>query len=119
MRGKPDNLALLNVLSHFREMSDPIAWVYCFFNLIAVKVDDEHTRSLIALSQIVLDVARRHGGSGWLVYNAYFRAQLFAGGAYKWNEVNSSLLASAVLGNSSVGEGAKACTKCIKSQTNV
>ena len=102
-------------MSRFREVSDPITWVYCFLNFIAVKVDDAHTRSLIAYVQIVLDMARRHGGSGWLAYDTHFRSQLFAGGTYGWNEVNPSLLASAVLGNSRVGEGEKTCTRCMAS----
>ena len=80
---------------------------------IAVKVNNEHTRSLLAYAHIVLDIARRHRESGWLANNAPFRAQLFAGGAYKWNEVNPPLLASAVLDNTRVGEGAKVCTKCM------
>ena len=80
---------------------------------MAVKSEDPETRGLIAYAQIVLDLARKHGGTGWLAYDTHFRAQLFAGGPFKWNEVNPSLLASAVLGNPQLGEGAQSCTRCM------
>ena len=99
--------------SRYREIADPITWVFCFLNFVAVKVEDEKTRELIAYAQIILDMARRHGGTGWLAYDAHFRAQFFAGGIYKWNEVNPSLLASAVFGNTRLGEGAKSCPRCM------
>ena len=78
---------------------------------MVVKSEDPETRGLIAYAQIVLDLARKHGGTGWLAYDTHFRAQLFAGGPFKWNEVNPSLLASAVLGNPQLGEGAQSCTR--------
>ncbi len=99
--------------SKFREVTDPLSWVFCFLNFMAVKSEDPETRGLIAYAQIVLDLARKHGGTGWLAYDTHFRAQLFAGGPFKWNEINPSLLASAVLGNPQLGEGAQSCTRCM------
>ncbi len=50
--------------SRFREVADPITWVYCFLNFIAVKVDDHQARSLIAYAQTILKTARRVGVAG-------------------------------------------------------
>ena len=83
---------------------------------MAVKSEDEQTRSMIAYAQIILDLARRYGGSGWLAYNTHFWAQLFAGKPFKWNEVNPSLLASAFFGNPRLGEGAKTCSRCMAAE---
>ena len=103
----------LQSVSKFREISDPLSWIYCFLSFIAVKLDNEEARGLIAYAQIILDLARKHGGSGWIVYDNHFRSQLFAGGSFKWNEVNPSLLASSVLANPRVGEGVRICTRCM------
>ena len=103
----------LQSVSKFREISDPLLWIYCFLSFIAVKLDNEEARGLIAYAQIILDLARKHGGSGWIVYDNHFRSQLFAGGSFKWNEVNPSLLASSVLANPRVGEGVRICTRCM------
>ncbi len=83
---------------------------------MAVKSEDEQTQSMIAYAQIILDLARRYGGSGWLAYNTHFWAQLFAGKPFKWNEVNPSLLASAFFGNPRLGEGAKTCSRCMAAE---
>ena len=103
----------LQSVSKFQEISDPMSWIYCFLSFIAVKLDNKEARGLIAYAQIILDLVRRHGGSGWIVYDNHFRSQLFAGGSFKWNEVNPSLLASSVLANPRVGEGVKVCTRCM------
>ena len=69
----------LQSVSKFQEISDPLSWIYCFLSFIAVKLDNEEARGLIAYAQIILDLARKHGGSGWIVYDNHFRSQLFAG----------------------------------------
>ena len=50
---------------------------------MVTKSEDPETISLLAYVQIIVDLARKHGATGW-----HFRAQLFAGGPFKWNELN-------------------------------
>ena len=70
----------LHTGSKFREVTDPLSWVFCFLNFVAVKSEDPETRALLAYAQIIVDMARKHDGTGWLAYDTHFRAQLFAGG---------------------------------------
>ena len=73
---------------------------------MAVKSEDPETRVLLAYAQIIVDMARKHSGTGWLAYDTHFRAQ-FAGGPFKWNEVKT------VFGNPRLGEGAHSCSRCM------
>ncbi len=63
--------------SKFREVIDPLSWVFVFLNFVAVKLEDPETRSLIAYEQTVLDLARKHGGTGWLAYGTHFRGHFW------------------------------------------
>ena len=60
--------------SKFREVIDPLSWVFVFLNFVAVKLEDPETRSLIAYEQ---DLARKHGGTGWLAYGTHFRGHFW------------------------------------------
>ncbi len=88
----PDNIALLKRIheinpanlptqhnSRLRDISDPLPWVSCFLGFVAAKVDHKETRELVAYTQIVIDLARKHGGHGWLAYDARFHQQISAG----------------------------------------
>ena len=56
-------------ISRLREMVDPLTWVSCFLAFMAVKMDQEEMRSLAAYGMIILQLIRKHGGSGWLLHN--------------------------------------------------
>ena len=45
-----------------REISDVEIWLYCFLAFVAAKVNCEDTRQLMAYGQIILMLARKHGG---------------------------------------------------------
>ena len=61
--------------SRLREVSDPLTWVSCFLAFMAAKTDHEETRRLAAYGMIILQLVRKHGGSGWLLYDKQFRLQ--------------------------------------------
>ena len=56
----------LQLSSKYREIQYPLSWVYCFLGFIAAKVDDPFSLQLIAYTQLVLGLAIRHVGKGWL-----------------------------------------------------
>ena len=58
-------------------------------------------RHLAAYGMIVLQLVRKHGGSGWLLYDRQFRLQQMAGAGLLWVKINPSLLAATVLDQSS------------------
>ncbi len=60
--------------------------------------DDEAVRDMLAAyGRIVLNLAQKHGGSGWLEYDQAFRQQVSAEPSIKWNSLNPSLMAATVL----------------------
>ena len=81
-----DNLALLqrlkelgltghqstNALSKLRDIQDPLTWVFCFMALIAAKSDHQEIRDLLTYAQIIIQLARKYGGQGWLNYDVLF-----------------------------------------------
>ena len=71
------------------------------------------TRQLAAYGQIVLGLARKHGGRGWLAYNAQFRQQLAAGAGMAWNDLNPSLAAATAMLDDRAGSGC--CSLCLGS----
>ena len=79
---------------------------------VAVRVPDPRLRELVAYGQIVIQLARSHGGSGWLEYDRWFRQQVAAGAPLSWSEINSSLMSATVLG-SGPGKGAGNCPLCL------
>ena len=54
-------------------------WVACFLAFVAAKVDNKETRELIAYGQIILLLARKHGGLGWTIYDNQLRQMVAAG----------------------------------------
>lgn len=83
--------------SKLREIQDPLTWARCFLLFLAAQVDHRQTRDLAAYGVIVLDLARAHGGQGWLSYDCLFRQQKAAGEKCSWTEINSSTMVSTVL----------------------
>uniref|UniRef100_A0A1X7UUI3 CCHC-type domain-containing protein n=1 Tax=Amphimedon queenslandica TaxID=400682 RepID=A0A1X7UUI3_AMPQE len=117
-----DNMALFNTLQELelsanssvqkmRDISDPLSWAYCFLSFVAVSVKDKHTRDLMAYGQVIIQMARSHGGLGWVNYDKRFCQQMAAGMPLQWAEVNPSLMAATVLrGAASIP--AKTCLRC-------
>ena len=83
-----------------RDISDPLSWVYCFLSYVAVRVPDPRLRELVAYGQIVIQLARSHGGSGWLEYDRRFRQQVAAGAPHVGNGAR-------------IGPGARNCPLCL------
>ena len=125
----PDNMALVQHLNEtamssfsvpptgarMREISNPLTWVYCFLSFIAARTDCKATRDLVAYAQIVIQLARKHGGSGWLVYDQHFRQQLAGGADLVWNNINNSLMSATVLAplpDDPSGSGRTVCRLC-------
>ena len=75
-----------------------MTWVSCFLAFMAMKMDQEEMRSLAAYGVIILQLIRKHGGSGWLLYDRQFRLQQEAGAGLPWTDINPSLLAVTILG---------------------
>ena len=124
-----DNVALLQRLqdmgvanqphslghSWMREVHDPLTWVSCFLTFMATKIAHQETQELAAYGLIVVHLARKHGGRGWLSYDAMFRQQAAAGSPVQWTELNPSLMAATVI-NSSTSSGAnqgRSCSLCL------
>ena len=91
----PDNIALLQRLqevgrfgqgsalpqARLREIRNPLLWASCFLSFLAVKTEDLVARVLAAYGMIVLQLAMKHGGCGWMSYDTAFRQQKAAGAA--------------------------------------
>ena len=54
-------------------------------------------RDILSHGRIVLTLAQRHGGLGWLEYDRAFRQQATADLSIRWNTLNPSLMAATVL----------------------
>ena len=106
------NHQAITTTSKLREIADPLTWTYCMLSFLAVKVPHPETRQIVAYMQIIIDLARKHPGSGWLSYDTLFRQQMNAGGTSHWNELNTSLMAATVLSNRG-GESGKLCQSCM------
>ena len=61
---------------------------------VAAWVDLPGTRDLLAYDQLILQLARQHGGGGWIAYDSQFRQQAAAGATGPWSELNHSLMAA-------------------------
>ncbi len=91
---------------HMRSIQSPLQWVYTMLLFIAVRCPDEATRQLVTYTRLVLHLAQKHGGTGWLDYDHTFRAQAAATPTTPWNP---SLMASAVLNSTSSGTFCHLC----------
>ena len=59
----------------------------------------------------MLNMAQKHGGSGWLEYDRAFRQQTTADPSMRWNTLNPSLMAATVLAAPSTTPGSF-CPHC-------
>ncbi len=66
---------------------------------------------MLAYGCIVLNLAQKHGGSGWLEYDQAFRQQSSADPSIRWNSLNPSLMAATVLAAPSTTPGSF-CPHC-------
>ena len=120
-----DNVALVSQLrdlgavassassrSRLCEVTNPLTWVYCYLSFMAVLSPDARVHDLVAYAQIIIQLARSHGGSGWLAYDRQIRQQLAAGTPLKWNDINPSLLSVTVLGAPPFPSG-RNCPLCL------
>ncbi len=69
--------------------------------------------TMTAYWMLIIHLARKHGGMGWLAYDSLFRQQQAAWAGHKWEELNPSLMATTVLGVQS--EPCGACSLCLAS----
>ena len=96
-----------------REITSPLSWIASFVSYVAVKSTDDHTRDLLTYARLLLDLARKHGGRGWLDYDKTFRKQMACNPGYAWGELNPSLLAYAILGgDTGQSNRGSLCTLC-------
>lgn len=122
-----DNMALqkrlneVGIQSHFfsptgrlRVVQDPLTWVSCFLAYMSASIDCKQTRSLAAYGMIVIHLARKHGGKGWLAYDNLFRQQMAAGAKLEWAELCPSLMAATVIGCAGNDQG-RVCSLCMAS----
>ncbi len=79
-------------VAHMREISSALQWAYCLLSYIAVRCEDSAVRDMLAFGRIVLNLAQKHGGSGWLEYDRAFRQQSSADPSIRWNSLNPSLM---------------------------
>ena len=80
-----------------REVGDVETWLHCFLAFVAAKVESPETRELMAYGQIILMLARKHGGMGWKTYDMHFRQLIGVGHTLPWMELNPSMMAAEVL----------------------
>ena len=64
---------------------------------MAAKVESPETRELMAYGQIILMLARKHGGMGWKTYDTHFHQLMSASHTLPWTELNPSMMAVDVL----------------------
>ena len=108
----PDNVALRqrvvdteilgssNQNLRLREVGDVETWLLAF---VAAKVESPETRELMAYGQIILILARKHGGMGWKTYDTHFRQLMGAGHTLPWTKLNPSMMAADVLQSGGAG----------------
>ena len=82
-------LTAISTASKLRSVKDPLSWAYCFLGFIAAKVEVPEARELAAYGQLVIHMARKHGGRGWLAYDTLFRQQRAAGSLLPWTDRKS------------------------------
>ena len=98
-------------LARMRDIHSPLQWVYCLLAYIAIRCQDQSVRNMLTYGRIILHLALKHGGSGWLEYDRTFRQQAAADPTIPWNILNPSLMASSVLSVSSAHSGTL-CPHC-------
>ena len=93
-----------------REMQDPLSWIFCYLYYLAAATNDPNTRDMAAYGQIVVHLAQKHGGTGWLAYDRLFRLQKAANPQLPWAEICTSLMASTVVIGPGTGQSCSTCS---------
>ena len=65
--------------SRLREINDPLTWAPCFLAFMATSLELQGARDLVAYGMIVLQLACKHSGINWLLYDRQFRQHRPAG----------------------------------------
>ena len=97
VQGSSSTLTRTQSTARMRDLSSPLQWAFCFLTYAAVRCKDPELRDLLAYGRIVLSLAQRHNGAGWLEYDRVFRQQATADHSIPWNTLNPSLMAATVL----------------------
>lgn len=88
---------LLAAPSKMREIPDPLMWVFYFLSFLAVKVDHDPTRKMIAYVQTIIQIHWKHGEVGWRTYDARLRQQLAAGVPLDWTQVEPFIMVTSAI----------------------
>ena len=64
------------------------------------KSDQQPSRDFAAYGMIIIQLARKHGGKGWILYDRQFWQHCAAGANLPWANLNPSLMAATVIGHS-------------------
>ena len=72
-RAVPASMQTLVDGSCLHEILDLLSWDSCFLAFMAARVDHQEMRELAAYGLIVLQLARKHAGGGWLAYDRQFQ----------------------------------------------
>ena len=67
---------------------------------------------MAAYGMIILQLARKHIGTGWLVYDRQFRQHQAAGANLPWSDLSPSLMVATVLSQASGCQG-RSCSLCL------
>ena len=86
--------------ARMREINSPSQWALCWLMFASIQCRDPKLRATLAHGCIVLQLAQRHGGTGWLEYDRIFRRQAASDPTIAWNTLNPSLMAATVLATS-------------------
>ena len=78
-------------------------WASCFLAFMATSLDQQDARGLAAYGMIVLQLAWKHGSTGWLFYDCQFRQHKAAGAVFPWADINLSITAATVLNQAGDG----------------
>ena len=82
-----------------REVSSLITWVASFTTYIAIVAEahPERVRDLLAYMRLIIREAHKHGGHGWLTYDAVFRRNRQAS-SEPWSVLDPSLHTAYIAG---------------------
>lgn len=64
---------------------------------MAAKVDHKEAKDLATYGQVIIQLARKHEGKGWLAYGSFFRQHMAAGAQLSWTDLNPSLVTATLL----------------------
>ena len=96
--------------ARLREITSPLSWISCFLSFMAVRCGDPEMKALMIYARLVLDLARKHGGRGWLDYDRVFRQQIAANPSlFSWGDLNPSLMAYTPDGSQNRGTWCSLC----------